>query len=49
MTRLPEPSPSTILPSASTMAGLTPKKGSVAEPGLRSTAPGSGVIRMPPV
>jgi len=34
---------------ASTSAGLTPKNGSVAEPGLRSVAPGSGEIRMPPV
>ena len=28
---------------------LTPKNGRVAEPGLSSVAPGSGVIRMPPV
>jgi hypothetical protein len=31
------------------MAGTTPKKGSVAEPGLSLVAPGSGVIRWPPV
>ena len=31
------------------MAGCTPKNGLVAEPGLSSVAPGSGVIRMPPV
>jgi hypothetical protein len=37
------------LPSVSTIAGWMPKKGLVAEPGLRSVAPGSGVIRMPPV
>ena len=29
--------------------GWTPKKGLVAEPGLVGMAPGSGVIRMPPV
>ena len=29
--------------------GWTPKKGSVAEPGFSAVAPGSGVIRMPPV
>ena len=28
---------------------MTPKKGRVAEPALRSVAPGSGVIMMPPV
>ena len=49
MTRLPAAAPSTILPSASTSAGWTPKKGRVAEPGLSAVAPGSGVIRMPPV
>ncbi len=31
------------------MPGRTPKNGSVAEPGFRSVAPGSGVIRIPPV
>ena len=31
------------------MTGCTPKKGRVAEPGLSAVAPGSGVIRMPPV
>ena len=36
-------------PSASTISGSTPKNGSVAEPGLSAVAPGSGVIRMPPV
>ena len=29
--------------------GLTPKNGRVAEPGFSFVAPGSGVIRMPPV
>ena len=44
------PLPSSSLPSAgSTTTGLTPKNGSVAEPGLVGVAPGSGVIRMPPV
>ena len=28
---------------------MTPKNGSVAEPGFSRVAPGSGVIRMPPV
>ena len=37
------------LPSSSTSSGWTPKNGRVAEPALRSVAPGSGVIRMPPV
>ena len=36
-------------PSPSTISGLTPKKGRVAEPGLVAMAPGSGVIMMPPV
>ena len=41
--------PSRILPCSSTIAGLTPKNGSVAEPGFSFVAPGSGVISMPPV
>ena len=49
MTRLPSVAPSSSLPSLSTSAGWTPKNGRVAEPGLRSVAPGRGVIRMPPV
>ncbi|MNV47164.1 hypothetical protein D3C71_1390230 [compost metagenome] len=49
MTRLPSAAPSSGSPSALTNAGCTPKNGSVAEPGFRSTAPGSGEIRMPPV
>ncbi len=50
MQRLPDtPLPSSSLPSSSTSSGSTPKNGSVAEPGLVAMAPGSGVIRMPPV
>ena len=49
MTRLPSQTPSRTLPSASTISGITPKNGRVADPGLSSVAPGSGVIRMPPV
>ena len=37
------------MPSPSTSTGLTPKNGRVAEPGFSAMAPGSGVIRMPPV
>src|SRR5690606_35259952 len=48
MHRLPEPSPSMVLPSLSTISGTTPNSGRVAEPALRSVAPGSGAIRMPP-
>ena len=49
MQRLPSQAPASSLPSASTTTGLTPKKGFVAEPGFCAIAPGSGVIRMPPV
>ena len=49
MQRLPPPAPCSSLPSASTMTGSTPKNGRVAEPGFSGVAPGSGVIRMPPV
>ena len=49
MHRLPVPAPSSVLPSASTISGMTPKNGRVAEPGLSLVAPGSGVMRMPPV
>ena len=48
-TRLPSQAPSCMWPSLSTMAGLTPKNGSVADPGFKAVAPGSGVINMPPV
>ena len=49
MTRLPLQGPSSTVPAPSTTCGLMPKKGFVAEPGLRVVAPGKGVIRMPPV
>ncbi len=49
MHRLPEPAPASVLPSASTISGMTPKNGLVADPGLSFVAPGSGVIKMPPV
>ena len=41
--------PSTTAPARSRSCGTTPKKGSVAAPGLVGVAPGSGVIMMPPV
>jgi hypothetical protein len=37
------------LPRSSTQPARTPKNGNVAEPGFSGVAPGSGVIRMPPV
>jgi hypothetical protein len=37
------------LPSASTISGLHAEERPVAEPGFSAVAPGSGVIRMPPV
>src|SRR3974390_2432999 len=49
MHRLPVAAPVSVLPSASTISGTTPKNGRVAEPGLGLVAPGSGVIRIPPV
>src|SRR5271154_7611129 len=49
MHRLPAAAPVIALPSASTISGCTPKKGRVAEPGLSLVAPGSGVMRIPPV
>ena len=50
MQRTPSASPSSSLPlSGSRMAGSTPKKGSVAEPGFSAQAPGRGVIMWPPV
>jgi hypothetical protein len=50
MTRAPSPGPRSGCPRRrSTRAGTTPKKGRVAEPGLSGVAPGSGVIRWPPV
>ncbi len=47
--RLPSAAPSRCRPSPSTITGRTPKNGRVAEPGFSAVAPGSGVIRMPPV
>ena len=49
ITRLPEVAPSSSLPSGSIRPGCTPNMGRVAEPGFRSTAPGSGAIMMAPV
>ena len=49
MTRFPSHAPVRTVPFASTTSGLTPKNGRVAEPGFKAVAPGSGVIRMPPV
>src|SRR6478672_10686327 len=49
MTRLPSHAPFNTVPLASTTSGLTPKKGTVAEPGFNAVAPGSGAIRIPPV
>ena len=49
ITKLPSTAPSSSLPSASTIAGCTPKNGRVAEPGFKSVAPGNGVIMKPPV
>ena len=49
MTRLPSQTPAWTAPAASTISGMTPKNGRVAEPGFSRVAPGSGVIRMPPV
>ena len=49
MTSLPPEFSATGRPWSSTTSGTTPKKGSVAVPGLVGVAPGSGVIMMPPV
>src|SRR5262249_42300729 len=38
-----------VVPAWSRMSASTPGKGSVAEPGLVATIPGSGVIRIMPV
>ena len=45
----PSASPSSSSPFSFSTAGSTPKKGRVAEPGLRAVAPGKGVIRCDPV
>src|SRR5277367_1894105 len=49
MQRFPSATPSSTLPSPSTISGLTLKNGNVADPGLVAMAPGSGEIMMPPV
>src|SRR6185312_11241123 len=49
ITRLPEPTPSMVLPSASKIAGWMPKKGFMAAPGFSTVEPGNGQIKMPPV
>src|SRR5215213_4526163 len=49
MQRLPSVAPSSALPSASTMTGLTLGSGRVAEPGFSFVAPGNVEMRMPPV
>src|SRR5580765_8259023 len=46
---LPPTFAGTSFPFASTTAGSTPKKGSVALPGLVGIAPGNGVIMIAPV
>lgn len=45
----PSASPSSSSPFSLSTAGSTPKKGRVAEPGLRGVAPGNGVMRCEPV
>ena len=50
MARRPEtPLPCSSTPFSSSTTGSTPKNGRVAEPGLSGVAPGSGLMRMPPV
>ena len=49
ITRRPPPSGPTDTPSFVTTSGTTPKKGSVAVPGVVGVAPGKGVIMMAPV
>ncbi len=49
MTSLPPVLRGSGRPLSSTTSGTTPKKGSVAEPGLVGVAPGKGVIMMQPV
>src|SRR6185369_11397146 len=49
MTSLPPWLAPSSLPASSTTAASTPKKGSVAVPGLVGVAPGRGVIMWPPV
>jgi hypothetical protein len=47
--RLPLPAPSIARPSSSTSPGRMPKNGHAADPGFSGVAPGSGLIRIPPV
>ena len=49
MHSLPDTPSGTSLPWSSRITGSTPKNGRLALPGFRVCAPGSGVIRMPPV
>ena len=49
MINLPPTFGGTSFPAASTTAGSTPKKGSVALPGFVGIAPGNGVIMIAPV
>ena len=49
MQRLPAQAPSSTLPSASTISGYHAEERQRRRAGLESVAPGSGVIRMPPV
>ena len=49
MHRLPLASPSSVVPSASTKDGMTPKNGRVADPGFVGVTPAMGLIRTEPV
>ena len=46
---IPLVAPGSSLPCSSTIAGSTPKNGSVAEPGFNHVTPGNGEIKIPPV
>src|SRR5689334_14501054 len=48
-TSLPPELRGNVTPASSTTSGKIPKNGNVAEPGFVGTAPGRGVIMMPPV
>lgn len=47
-TKWPHAGPCSSLPSSSKIAGITPKNGRQAEPGLRGVAPGNGEIKGAP-
>ena len=49
MQSAPSATPSSSLPSGSTITGSMPNSGRVAEPGFSRVQPGSGVIITPPV